>query len=107
MEKIQSEIDRGRAQCERDICDGVLQLFVQTRGAWGEFLTKLMLDRFGVSVVHTSDITTAAQSSFRMGYNTKTSEHIDSIHGGGSTAKAFAEMDAFRMERYRQHFPNG
>ena len=83
---------------------GLLQMFYQTRSSWGEFLTKLFYERFDVTVVHVSDMTTAAQMSFHSGYNARIKEHIDSIHSPGSVAKAFAEVQEFRRERYRQRF---
>ena len=104
---MQHEIERGREQCKQDIALGQFQLYYQTRGAWGEFLVKLMKTRFNVTVVHTSDMTTVSQMSFQKGYNQIIMEHIDHTYGTGSSANALREMKEFRTEHYRQHSNRG
>lgn len=104
MEIVASERNRGRAECETDIASGCLQFYCQTRGRWGEYMTVLMNERFGVQVIHTSDVTNAAQISFRAGYNERIAEHIDSTFGDGSVEKALGDVKSFRKRLYREYF---
>jgi hypothetical protein len=103
MEIVTAERDRGRAECECDIAKGRRQFYCQTRGAWGEYMTTLMDERFGVRVIPTSDITNASQISFQAGYNERLAEHINSMFGDASIETALADVDAFRQRRYREY----
>lgn len=107
MEFIPAERDRGKKECESDIAKGRLQFYWQTRGAWGDYLTTQMEERFGVQVIHTSDMTTAAQMSYQQGYNERLSEYINSTFGDKSMENTLAEVAAFREQRYREHFGDG
>jgi hypothetical protein len=107
MEVVAAEWDRGRAECESDIGNGRLRFYWQTRGAWGEYMTNLMAERFRLQVIHTGDITNAAESSFHTGYNERMLEHINSIFGVGSLELALADVEAFRLRRYHEHFGSG
>jgi hypothetical protein len=104
METIREEYDRGKAASAGDIALGSPRLYWQTRGAWGEFLTRLMAERFSVAVEHISDITTKAERSFRSGYNDATAAYIDENHGTGSYLAAIKAVDQFRQEYYRRYF---
>jgi hypothetical protein len=104
MKIVAAERNRGRAECESDIAKGRLQFYCQIRGAWGEYMTTLMDERFGVSVIPTSDITNAAEISFQVGYNERLAEHINSTFGDTSIETAMADVDAFRQRRYREYF---
>ena len=101
MENRLTDHDRGRAQCETDIEAGLLQFFWQTRGVWGEQMTSMLHERFGVRVIHAGDLTTEAQSSFRRGYNERLSEYLNDKYGDGSLQQALADIEEFRERRYR------
>jgi hypothetical protein len=101
MEHIPEDFDRGQRDSVADIATGTPKLYWQTRGRWGEFLTQLMVERFGVAVKHTSDITTAAEVSYRRGYNDATRSHIDQTYGQGAYDAAMEEVDRFRMAHYK------
>ena len=70
-------------------------------------MTELFSTRFGIVVSHTSDMTTAEQSSFRAGYNSRTRLYIDQTFGVGTFQNAVDDVDSFRMKRYREHYPEG
>ena len=106
MEIVPSERTRGRAECECDIAIGRLRLFWQARGFWGDYMTNLMNDRFGIEVVHSSDITTTAQYSFQTGYNRRLSEHVNEAHGDGSFESALTDVETFRKRQYQEYFRN-
>ena len=61
-----------------------------------------MRDRFGVQVVHVSDITWDAKKSYEQGYNSTVESHIDAKHGAGSYDRAWQEIQAYRQESYRK-----
>ena len=102
MKIVQSEFDRGALASKSDIAAGRPRLYWQTRGRWGEYLTQLMAERFGVVVEHTSDLTNAAKLSFEAGYNQTTRLHIDGQFGHGQYDAAVQEVNQFRMDYYRQ-----
>lgn len=106
MENVppERERDRGRSECESYIAKGQLRFYWQTRGAWGDYLTTQMDERFGVEVIHTSDMTTAAKVLFENGYNERMSEHINSTFGDESIKQVLADVEAFRERQYREHF---
>ena len=58
-------------------------------------MTELFADRFGVTVIHTSDMTTASQISYENGYNDQLKKHIDATHGVGAYADAMKEVKSF------------
>lgn len=106
IELIQSQFDQGRVDAQQDAFQGTRKLYVQTRGAWGRFLVDLMRDRYDVIVEHVGDMTTAEETSYERGYNSITSEFLDSSCGEGTMKKIWAEVDEFRTELYRKHFGN-
>ena len=69
-------------------------------------MTNLMNDRFGIEVVHTSDITTTAQYSFQIGYNQRQSEHVIETHGDGSFELVLTDVETFRKRQYQEYFRN-
>ncbi len=98
----EAEFQRGVREAEADIARERCRLFFQTRGSWGERFTDLMRDRFGVQVVHISDITWDAKTSYERGYNSTVRSHIDATHGAGSYDSAWQEIQAYRQESYRK-----
>ncbi|MCA9218506.1 MAG: hypothetical protein KDB27_35800 [Planctomycetales bacterium] len=106
MEIVPSEQDRGRAECEADIAIGRLRLFYQTRGAWGDYMANLLNERFDIMVVHTSDMTTAAESSFQAGYNQRMAEYVNATYGASSFESAMEDVETFRMQRYQEYLRN-
>lgn len=107
MKLSQIDFERGVATCEEDVGQGVFRLYWQTRAAWGEYMTTIFKERFGIQVVHTSDITNTAKISFHAGYNGQAKQLIDKKFGSGEFDRAMNDVKSFRMERYRKHFPNG
>jgi hypothetical protein len=103
----EAEFQRGVREAEADIAAASCRLFFQTRGSWGERFTELMRDRFGVSVVHVSDISWDAKRSYEQGYNRTVRAHIDSQFGTGSYDRAWEEIEAFREQSYREWFASG
>ena len=106
MKRSQPDFDLGVTQCEEDFADNVYRLYWQTRSSWGEYMTEIFAERFGVEVVHISDLTTTAQSSFRTGYNSRIKQRVDEQFGIGAFDAAMEDVETFRAERYRQHFPD-
>jgi hypothetical protein len=102
MNTIREDYDNGKLQSEADIAQDSPRLYWGTRGAWGEFFTQLMAERFSVVVEHISDITTTAQSSYHSGYNSVTEAYIDEKYGAGSFQAAIDEVEQFRLEYYRR-----
>lgn len=96
------EYERGKKQCENDITNGHPQLFWQTRGSWGEILTRLMLERFQVAVEHISDMTTIQLDSYREGYNEITVSYINHKYGLGAYQRVLDEVKQYRTEQYQQ-----
>ena len=84
MDHIPKEFDRGKLDSGADHMAGCPKLYWQTRGSWGDRLTELMRDRFGVAVQHISDITYDEEVSYRRGYNEATSAYIDEKFGAGT-----------------------
>jgi hypothetical protein len=93
-----SEHRRGFNQAMVDIGSGDLVLYWQTRGAWGDLITSLMADRFGVVVRHTSDIATHEQISFWAGYNEAIALHINQQFGQGAYEAVLAEVERYREQ---------
>jgi hypothetical protein len=104
MELIEHEYERGCKDGAVDIANGSPTLFWQTRGVWGDFLTQRMAEQFGICVEHTSDLTTAAQISYRAGYNEAVKSQVEKQFGNGSFQAVLTEVERFREELYRQHF---
>ena len=90
-------------ECEQDISNGRYQFFWQTRSLWGEYMTNIMLDRFNIAVIHTSDITSRDQASFRQGYNERLTEHIDAKYGDGSIKNTLDDVQAYRKKIYDEY----
>lgn len=104
IEIIQSEVERGVNQSLADIASGEPKLFWQIRASWGELLTKLMAERFQVTVVYTSDITWAAKRSFEKGYNEAVVAHLAKEFGADAYPSVLREVDEFRRLRYKSYF---
>jgi hypothetical protein len=96
------EFQRGVIEAQKDISAGAPRLFCQTRGAWGEKYTELMRDRFGVEVVHVSDMTWESKQSYEQGYNKTIESHVDEVFGSGTFDAAWAEIQEFRLEYHRR-----
>jgi hypothetical protein len=103
MQHIPEEFARGQRDSQTDIVAGCPKLFWQTRGSWGDLLTRMMSERFGVVVEHTSDITYAAEVSYRRGYNEATAAHIEETFGEGSYQTVMDEVNEYRLESYRRY----
>jgi hypothetical protein len=100
MEIVASEQERGRSNCNSNIASGCVRLFWQTRSAWGDYLSEEFESRFGVRVLHISDLTNSELYSFHSGYNQRTIEYIDTTFGHGSFEAAMNDVEAFRRQRY-------
>jgi hypothetical protein len=100
------QVDRGRAESARDIKQGSPKLFWGTRGSWGEFMARLMAERFAVSVVHIDCFTSVEKQSFEHGYNAATAAHIDATFGDGAYQAALDEVEAYRQQQYRKYLAN-
>lgn len=103
MTHIPAEVDRGRRESEADISRGNGKLLWQTRGSWGELLTRLMQQRFGIQVEHIDCFTHAAITSYRRGYNEATQRHIDNQFGVGSFQAVLDEVEKYRQETYTRY----
>jgi hypothetical protein len=101
MERVEAEYERGKQAGSAAIESGRPQLYWQTRGSWGELLTKLMADRFSVAVQHTSDMTTQAEVSFRSGYNSAVAEWIDRKFGEGAYQAVLNDVEQYRDQQAR------
>lgn len=103
MELDPTEFERGKQQGHIDATAGTALLYWQTRGAWGELLTRLMAERFSVTVQHVSDLTDYVQRSFRDGYNRVVIEDITRRYGPGAFELVISEVEAFRQRQYQQY----
>lgn len=103
MELDAAEFSRGQQQAAADIAADCPKLYWQTRGSWGELLTRLMAERFHVAVQHTSDIATQAERSFHAGYNQATTAYIDQRFGDGSFQSVLDEIAQYRDSQYRRY----
>jgi hypothetical protein len=109
--KLDSQaVERGKVESTRDIQQGSPKLFWGTKGSWGDFMVRLMADRFGVSIVHVGCFTTLEKESFEHGYNHATVAHVDATFGDGAFQAALDEVDAYRQRQYHaylaKHSPN-
>lgn len=104
MEMNPIEYELGKTESKRDIAQGQAQLYWGTRGAWGEYLTKLMAERFMVTVIHAGDIVTTQQTSYQNGYNAETAEYIDQVFGEGAYQRTLDEVWRYRTELYTRYF---
>ena len=93
---------RGVTDAQADITAKACRLFWGTRGRWGELFTELMQRRFGVQVVHISDITSTGEWSYQRGYNETIKSHVDSEFGAGSFERAWNEIREYRQETARR-----
>jgi hypothetical protein len=96
------EFHRGVNEAEADITAGAMRYFFQTRGAWGQKFSELMRERFGVQVVHISDMTSDPETSYQQGYNTTITSFLDRVFGTGAYDRTWAEIQAYRQESYRR-----
>ena len=90
----------GVAEAERDIAAGQPKLRYGARGAWGEDLSRTLRAQFGVELVVLSCLTDAESSSFAAGYNATVEAHVDGVHGPGSVAAVWAEIQRRRKADY-------
>ncbi len=93
---------RGQQQFERDLGIGQPRLYWNIRGQWGDLLTRLMQERFGVQVEWRSDIVSLEDKAFWAGNNDALVAHIDRLHGMGAYQKVLDEVDQFRKYQYEQ-----
>jgi hypothetical protein len=100
VERVESAYRAGVAEAERDIAAGQPKLRYGARGAWGEDLARTLQAQFGVELVVLSCLTDAASSSFDAGYNATVEAHVDGIHGPGSVARVWAEIQRRRKAAY-------
>jgi hypothetical protein len=100
VERVESAYQAGVAEAERDIARGQLRLRYGARGAWGEDLARMLQARFGVELVVLSCLNDAESSSFDAGYNATVEAHVDGIHGPGTVAAAWAEIQQRRKAAY-------
>ena len=102
---LDREFQRGVDEATADVAAGQCRFFFQTRGSWGQFFTDLMRERFGVQVVHTSDITNSYEIAYERGYNNTVEAHLDHAFGAGAYRKAWKEVQEYRRESYRTWRP--
>jgi len=100
VKRVEAAYQAGVAEAELDIVAGQPRLRYGARGAWGEDLARTLQALFGVELIVLSCITDAASSSFEAGYNRTVEAHIDGIHGPGSVAGVWAEIQRRRHEAY-------
>jgi hypothetical protein len=100
VEHVEAAYRDGMAEAERDIAAGRPKLRYGARGAWGEDLARTLQARFGVELVVLSCFTDAASSSFEAGYNATVEAYVDGIHGPGSAAAVWAEIQRRRKAAY-------
>lgn len=100
MEHIESAYRDGVVEAERDIAAGQPKLLYGARGSWGEDLARTLRARFGVELVVLSCITDAARASFELGYNATVEAHVDGLHGSGSVAAVWEEIQRRREAAY-------
>jgi len=69
VDREETSFEPGARQATANIASDRPKLFWQTRGSWGELLTRLMAQRLSITVQHTSDLITLADKSYWDGYN--------------------------------------
>jgi hypothetical protein len=97
-----SEFQRGVSDAKADVENGGMRYFFQTRGFWGKQFTDLMQARFRVQVIHVSDMTSDAETSYVQGYNTTIESHLDHKFEPGAFNRTWSEIKAYREEGYQQ-----
>ena len=100
MERVETAYREGVAEAERDIAAGRPKLRYGARGAWGEDLARTLHAHFGVELVVLSCFTDAVSRSFEAGYNATVEAHVDGIHGPGSVAAVWDEIQRRRKATY-------
>lgn len=100
MERVETAYQAGVAEAERDIASGQPKLRYGARSAWGEDLARTLQARFGVELVVLSCFIDAESSSFEVGYNATVEAHVDGIHGAGSVATVWDEIQRRRSAAY-------
>ena len=96
MEHVETAYLEGVAGAKRDIAAGQPKLRYGARGAWGADSARTLQARFGVELVVLSCLTDAASRSFEVGYNATVEAHFDGIHGPGSVAAVWDEIQLCR-----------
>ncbi len=56
-------------------------------------------------VIHSSDITWEAKSSFEHGYNSTIIAHLDATCGAGTWDRIYEENQAYRLDVYQRCWP--
>lgn len=100
MEHVEAAYQSGVSEAELDIAAGRIRLRYGARGAWGDDLARTLQTRFGAELIVLSCFTDAAKSSFDTGYNAAVEAYIDSVHGLGSIAAVWSEIECRRKEHY-------
>ena len=100
MEHVGIVFQAGVDEAKRDIAAGRPRLRYGARGAWAEDLAQMLQAQFGVELVILSCFVTSESNSFDAGYNNAVETHIDAMHGAGSVAAVWAEVERRRKERY-------
>jgi hypothetical protein len=100
MEQVDAAYWAGVAEAERDIAAGRPRLRYGARGAWGKDWARTLQARFGVELVVLSCLTDAESSAFNAGYNSTVEAHVDRVHGPGSVAGVWAEIQRRRKDAY-------
>ncbi len=100
MERVETAYRAGVTEAERDIAAGRPKLRYGARGAWGDDLARTLQAQFGVELVVLSCFVTDESSSFEAGYNAAVEAHVDDIHGPGSVAAVWAEIQRRRKAAY-------
>ena len=96
MVRVESAYQAGVSEADRDIASGRPRLRYGARGAWGEDLARTLRAQFGVELVILSCFVTAESSSFETGYNATVEAHVDAVHGPGSVAAVWDEIQRRR-----------
>ena len=66
-------------------------------------MTEILLERFNIFVIHTSCITNNDQRSYRLGYNERMAEYINSKHGAKTMEKTLDEIQTYRKKIYDEY----
>jgi hypothetical protein len=95
-------LQQGKRDAEVDIAASQCRLFWQTRNPWEKFWMDLLRERFGVTIVDISCITSSAKYSYERGYNQTIVLHINGTFGEGAFEKAHDELQDFRAKLYER-----
>jgi hypothetical protein len=100
MDPIEAAKQAGITEAQADIAAGQPRLRYGARGAWGEDLEATLRSRFSVELVELSCFVTAETQAFDAAYNSTIEAHIDKIHGPGSVAAVWTEVQHRRKQAY-------